>query len=617
MMGLFKILLIFVFFLLVNPVIFSTDVFSDRQTIELCPRETDVFVDRVRNDEDVARNYNIILGGSASSWAVVAPAGFILVPGEEKIVYVYTTAPRDTRAGNYNLQVNVDSGASRRTINHVVKIKECYGFSLSAASTSGEVCPSASTSFRAVLTNSGEFAQNFNLNLDGSLSSSSVLSENAFILQAGESKNIVVNTNAPSESGSYNLELNANSERGSERIEFNLNVNECYQYELNLRSESDTVSMCERTITSVPFSIKNKGTTSNDFNIKIEDGPVWARLNMDQVSLNVNESKTFLVALAPDYDKTGNYSIVVAVSPERGDVAARGTFNAEVRDCHAVELEVVPLEDTVCKGLTGTYTVNIKNNGERRKNYNILLDAPLWVRLTGESSVNLNPGRSTNVALFARPEEDTPEGEYAIKVLVSALDTSGTSAEETINLNVLGSDECFSADITLRYENIVVHRDSGLLVPLTFANEGSKSAEYNIVLGGSAAEFANLAERKLNLESGEEKNVDVYIAPQLDTSLGNYVLDVALNVNDAVLNSKTINVEVTDDPSRVTVINGDETAGNSGKNFLMENKFFVFLFLALVLIVILAVLFGRKAVGFFEDLGEEEEKTKKKKQEEN
>ncbi len=618
MMNLLKIFFVFLAcFFIVNPAVFATDIYSERETAELCSRETDVFVDRAINDEDAVRNYEVSLSGSAAQWGVVSPANFILAPGEDKVIYTYITAPREADARNYNLHINVDSGASRRTINHVVRIKDCHGFSLTADQNFAEACPMDSSRFRAVVTNTGEFTQNFNLNLDGSLASSAVLSENAFVLQPGESKQAVININSPSDDGNYNLDLNVNGERNSRSINFNLKVNKCYQYELSVRSETKKVSMCERTITSIPFNIKNYGTTQNEFVIDIEEGPVWARLNMDKISLNVNESRTFLVALAPDHDKTGNYSLSVVVSPERGDITARGNAEIEVRDCHSVNLNVNPLEDTICKGLTGAYTINIENDGESRKNYNISVEGPSWVGLAGDSFLTLNPGKGTNVALFARPEEDTLEGDYQVMVAVNAMDSSRTSAEETININVAGSDECFAADIVLKYENLVVHPDSGLLVPITFKNSGSKMADYEVILSGNAAEFTNLGENEFSIDPGAEKTVNFYIAPKIDTGVGEYTLDLSLNVGNAVIGSRTINVEVTDDPSKATVINGDGQDENSGGNFFENNKFFIFLFLALILMVVLAVLFGRKTIDFFEDTDDEEEKTKKKKQEEN
>ncbi len=617
MMNLLKIFFVFLAcFFIINPAVFATNVYSERETAELCSRETDVFVDRAINDEDAVRNYEVSLSGSAAQWGVVSPANFILAPGEDKVIYTYITAPREANARNYNLHINVDSGASRRTINHVVRIKDCHGFSLTANQNFAEACPMDSSRFRAVVTNTGEFTQNFNLNLGGNLASSAVLSENAFVLQPGESKQAVININSPSDDGNYNLDLNVNGERNSRSINFNLKVNKCYQYELSVRSETNKISMCERTITSIPFNIKNYGTTQNEFVINIEEGPVWARLNMDKISLNVNESRTFLVALAPDHDKTGNYSLSVVVSPERGDIVARGNAEIEVRDCHSVNLDVTPLEDTICKGLTGAYTINIENDGESRKNYNISVEGPSWVGLAGDSLITLNPGKGTNIALFARPGEDALEGEYQVIVAVNAMDISRTSAEETINIDVAGSDECFAADIILNYENVVVHYDSGLLVPVTFKNSGSKIADYSVVLDGSASDFSNLAEGELSIEPGSEKTVNFYIAPKIDTIVGEYTLDLSLNVGNAAIGSRTINVEVTDDPSRITVINGDETVDEFGKNFFKDNKFFVFLFLALILIVILAVLFGRKTIDFFEDVDEEEGK-KKKKQEEN
>ena len=608
MMNLFKIFFVFfACFFIVNPAIFSTNIFSDERILGLCPRETDVFADRVINDENVVRNYGLSLSGSAASWGIVAPASFILAPGEEKTVYIYVTAPRDADPGNYNFVVNVDSGSSARTITHVVKVKDCYGFSLTSGEDSSSVFPIDNSSFSATVTNRGEFAQNFNLNLDGNLASSAVLSENAFALQPGGSKQVVINLNAPADHGIYNLELNAEGGKNRKSIDFELVVGSCYQYELNLRAETGGVSMCERTITSVPFVVKNLGTVPNTFYLEIEDGPLWARLNMDNIVLNPNESRAFLAALAPNYDDVGNHSISVVVSPEKGSVVARGTANVEVRDCHAVRIDVTKTEDSVCKEFTSAYDINIENTGESVKTFDITVDGPLWMRLAGQSSVELRAGRNANFAIFATPEDDTAEGEYEAIVSVSSRDGRAT-AEEKIKIDVLGSDECFAADIILKYGSIIVHPDSGLLVPVTLKNSGSKITDYKLELGGSAAAFANIAESEFSLEPVSEIAVDVYVAPRIDTAVGFYTLDINLNAGDTAVSTGTINVEVTDDASRVTVINGSGDEENDTKDFFRENKFFILLFLVLAVIVVLAFMFGRKAIDFFEDMDDEEDK---------
>ncbi len=608
MMNLLKIFFVFfACFFLVNPAVFSTNIFSDERILELCPRETDVFADRVINDENTVRNYGVSLSGSAASWGVVAPASFILAPGEEKAVYIYVTAPRDADPRNYNFVASVDSGSSARAITHVVKIKDCYGFSLASGKDSSNVCPLDNSRFIATVTNRGNFAQNFNLNLGGDLASSAVLSENAFVLQPEESRQVVISLNAPADHGVYNLELNAEGDKNRKSIDFELVVGSCYQYELNLRSETGGVSMCERTITSVPFSVKNLGTVPNTFYLEIDEGPSWARLNMDNVFLNPNESRAFLAALAPSYDDVGNHSISVVVSPEKGNVVARGTANVEVRDCHAVRLDVTKTEDTVCKGLTGTYDINIENTGEGAKTFDVAVDGPSWMRLAGQNSVDLRAGRGANFAIFASPEDDTAEGEYEATVSVSSRDGRAT-AEEKIKIDVLGSDECFAADVILKYENIIVHPDSGLLVPVTLKNSGSKRADYKLELGGDAAAFANIAESEFSLEPASDITVDVYVAPRIDTAVGFYTLDINMNAGDSALSSGTINIEVTDDPSRVTVINGSEDEDDRAKGFFGENKFFILLFLVLAVIVVLAFMFGRKTIDFFEDMDDEENK---------
>ncbi|MBI2005666.1 MAG: hypothetical protein HYS80_02785 [Candidatus Aenigmarchaeota archaeon] len=197
------------------------------------------------------------------------------------------------------------------------------------------------------------------------------------------------------------------------------------------------------------------------------------------------------------------------------------------------------------------------------------------------------------------------------------MDISNTFDEDKIVLDVRSVDVCFAPALETQYTNVVVHYDSGLLVPIVLKNNGIKKSELNVYLSGSAVDFSKLGENEIDLDPGQNKTVYLYLAPKRDTAIGQYALDLELYTGNDFYKATRMNVEVTDDPSRVTAIDGaEETAQQESwaglKYFLRTYKYYLVGGLAVFIIIVLALIFGRKAINFFDE-DFEEEKTKKKK----
>ena len=614
----------FLILLLVISMVNGLQISSKYSVLELCPRETGLFLDVLKNNEDVVRSYNVVLDGSASSWATVAPGSFILAPGEEETVYTYVTPSQSTQKGSYELRLELVSGEEKKSVKHIVSVKNCFGAGLSADYLEQSGCPGDALVYNLKLTNLGEFEDTFNLQVENGVSDVVKLSENVINLGKYGSKDVKVFVTAPKDSNEYKFKITATSQtnKAEKSLGLLLNVNPCYSFNLNVKG-GNSYSVCDRSVLTVPMTVDNKGTVSNKFIIELEEAPVWSRLNTKELTVGVSESRTFLLALAPGFGSMGDYKVKVNVYPEKGDLKATANLDVEVRKCHSVSLNIPVDQDVVCKGVSSKYDIEILNDGEVSKNYGIDLDAPSWVNLVTENSINLKPNESSKLVLNVNPTEDVDVNQYPVNVKAVASDESSASAQDSIILDVKDLDECFKSDLDTDYGNVVVYYDSGLLVPLTLINNGLKSATYTLALSGDASSFASLPKKEFSLDPGFNDTFYLYVAPNIKTSLGDYYVDAELYAGDNLfLKTKRVGIEVTDQADKATVIGGENVAQNvqpteswAALKYYWRLSRYYLLGLAVV-IALLVLLFktkaGKAVVDFFDESEEEPKKKKKR-----
>ncbi len=555
--------IIFIFlsiFLLILSTVNAVEILSKSVSEPLCPRETGLFSHLIRNNGNAIKDYNVNVIGSASQWSTVVPAQFILAPGEEENIFTYVTPSQSAEPGDYNINIEVSAPEESRRISHNVRVKDCYSASIVAVPNALGACPSDAIRYRVILTNNGELAETFRISVGGGLADGISLSDDVAILRKGESKNILVFVNSPVEAGEYNFNLIIESQSGriKESLPLFLRVNPCYDFAFNVGgSANNSYSMCDRSIVNVPLNLRNTGTALNGYRINVE-GPIWARPEKNEFTLKDKEAKTFNLVFAPTYGVNGDYNVKLTVTPERGSLKFVSDFAVQVRRCHsvAVEFSGEPEQD-VCKGAVNRHEVTVINDGEKRKTYRVGLDGPDWVNFVGQEIITLNPMDKTNFTILASPGGDVEEQRYALTFRAVPADESGEVIfdEDELIVDVKDSDSCFRPRLDAAYADLVIYFDSGIAVPIDVRNDGVKPAQFTLSLNGSAAGFSRFGSSVLDVEPGRSQVVYLYIAPTIDTGLGNYDAIVSLNLKDGpLLLTKEFNIEITDQRERATVI---------------------------------------------------------------
>src|SRR3989344_8858823 len=134
-----SLILIILFFIPISLASFT--ITPDINTISLCPRSTQIFVDKIKNTGN-SMDYTVSGAGSASAWSTTVPTGFSLAQNGEAVLYTYITPKSSTYPGDYDVQLIVSSGAEVKTINHKITVKDCHVLELSSVSNIKSVCPS-------------------------------------------------------------------------------------------------------------------------------------------------------------------------------------------------------------------------------------------------------------------------------------------------------------------------------------------------------------------------------------------------------------------------------------------------------------------------------------------
>ena len=103
-----RLLILFVFIALILNV--NASLISETNEVSLCPQNTHLFLDIIKNDGNSEQQYKVDIYGGALPWSASIPTGFVLKPGEIRSIYTYVTPMSNTPSGKYDLYIDVDSG---------------------------------------------------------------------------------------------------------------------------------------------------------------------------------------------------------------------------------------------------------------------------------------------------------------------------------------------------------------------------------------------------------------------------------------------------------------------------------------------------------------------------
>jgi uncharacterized membrane protein len=520
--------------------------FSDTEPGDLCPGATGIYTEVIRNDGDDFMSLTISSSGSASSFSTTVPQGTTLYPGQSKTIYTYVTPRSTTTPGTYSLKISANANGETQEIEHDILVRDCYAFILSALEQEKHICPAESDRFEFTITNNGEYTESYSLTIEGEYASSVILSTDIITVAPGDTDSIFgYATSLGTDLGEYDFTLKATSlNSGSvQTATSTLVVDPCYDFTIS--TQEDLVNICEHTIETIPITISNSGSTQNTYNLAL-DGPVWANIDKNSITLNPNTQERVNLILNPDYGVEGSFELEFGATPEKGEVTAYNFFNVNIKKCHGVSINVEKSMDKICNSLENTYFVNVRNVGEFTKEYYFDIDGPDWATLD-TTSASLAIGEEQQLTLTINPPFDTPEATYLINVQATAKDSNKVASSDKIEVTTVTRDECYQALINIEDKDVEVYYDSSATVPVVIENKGTYTTTYDLSLAGTASNFVYLNPSVVTIDSGKSEIVYLYIAPSGQINNGKYSTTISASLGDSgILASEKVDITVTD-----------------------------------------------------------------------
>ena len=535
----------------------------------LCQRETGLFTYAIHNADDSVRTFTVSRQGSAASWTSTVPNGFSLAAGESRTIYTYVTPLQTVSPGDYTLDIVVASGGDVQTTTETITVQDCYAADIGSSSSTQTVCPDGVAQYDFTLVNSGNFLETYKLTPQGPLASSITLSEPVKTLAAGDSSVIKVFVRAPKDNGDYSVTVQAVGEKSNKVDSYtvDLDVASCYDYSVDIATNE--FAFCERSVNTIPINVLNAGTTRNSYTIRV-DGPQWAQLDKNRLTIDGNARGSVNLVMAPDYGIAGDFTVGVSVLPELGTQKASTDVHVQVNQCHGVGVDILSDDQTVCNGMSSEYPVLITNTGTEDKEYTVDVTLPDWVGLFDDTTFSLAPSASETLTLVATPGNDVAAADHTLTVSATATDASAVTvqAEDSLVVTTLPVASCYLPEMSVFEDRLVVFEDSSLTVPISITNKGVTRAHYNVILTGAASNFVQLSPSAVSVSPGKTEVAFMYIAPSPELTLGDYAAEVSVRLADSTfLERLDFNIEVTDNAARQTVVPEQEVEVNSATGF--------------------------------------------------
>ncbi|OIO39877.1 hypothetical protein AUJ10_04305 [Candidatus Pacearchaeota archaeon CG1_02_31_27] len=536
-----SLLAIFIFTLLIiNAGAFTIE--TEMTTNVVCPTNTIIINDIVKADKDAS--FTVSKSGSASEFTSIIPSGFYINTGESKIIYSYITPKSTTKPGRYTLVIKVDDGSSIKEVAHEIIVENCHETIVSIDSAKSS-CPCDKVSFDLTIKNNGEYLEDYEISLGGLLAKWATLSQKEITINSKKEKKVSVSIEVPCNVyGKYDLTATVKSKISEFESESStsLDIKPCYEFKVE--PEKNYYSICEKEIKSIPVVIKNQGTADTLYSIKLT-GPEWANLEKQQITIKKESEDNFIITLNPPYETQGSFDLKLRILSQYGNIEKESEIKVDVRKCYNVQLELEKSEDKICNGLSNTYSILVRNNGESKNNFILTSSNVSWAQLSSKN-LEIEPGKQKEVYLKINPPKGTKAGVYDIKI--EAKDsTSGITDQKILKITTVSVEDCYKPSITSDSIVLEVSKDQAGTLMFVIENQGEDKADYVLELTGGASDFAQLNPGVLTISQGKTATTYIYAAPSKNTEFGSYPVTLSVRLKDStILASKTITINVED-----------------------------------------------------------------------
>lgn len=380
-----------------------------------------------------------------------------------------------------------------------LKVRDCFEFTLDLQPGEKEACLGKETKYMLTVNNLGETDTYRIITPDWVQPGSDYIS-----VGKRDSATLEVAAVARDSTGPLKFDLMVESGRApgfSKKVTGTLNSKECREVAVLVSPTEDTV--CQGRTASFKVSVKNLGTLEDTFDVtsslgSLEKSKVFLKPGqIEELELNVDTKNL-----------EGTREIKVFAGSE--GISDETLVSLVIENCYKAGVEVFPPEVSACPCSSVPYTVTVQNMGEFPDEYTLVFGDET-------EQVSLEPGKTASF-IYAVSVSCDSEGLYEV---VAAVSSQHTEASGGSVLEVLTEEECWA--VKLMDRKIITARveaQKALAVPLQIKNAGTEAGTFGLkILDGP--EWSEVSPASLELESGEEGEVYLYLSPPFGSE-GNY-----------------------------------------------------------------------------------------------
>jgi uncharacterized membrane protein len=308
---------------------------TERDSISICEHSQDTVPIEIVNDGSTSNDFSFDLDGPA--WANLDRNGMNVGAGSTGIVNLILSPDYGVN-GVFEARFIATPGMGTVEALNVftLGVNKCHGVVVDIEKSSDTLCNSLSNSYNVNVINTGEFAKEYFLELNGPEWAS--LNKRSLSLDAGAEEQVILDVNPGFNvpAGSYSIDVVAKAKdssqvASSDSVELTtVTREECYMVLIGV--EDKDVKLNYDTTATVPIVIENIGSDSGTYELSIGGtASNFVYLNPSVVSLDSSNSELVYLYVAPTGDVApGKYGISISARLEDSTILSTESVDITV-----------------------------------------------------------------------------------------------------------------------------------------------------------------------------------------------------------------------------------------------------------------------------------------------
>jgi len=389
----------------------------------------------------------------------------------------------------------------------------------------GSICPGTTSLFTDAITNTGTSEMQFTITNTGSSSGFTTTVPPGFILGPGKSRTIYtyVTPRTTTKIGKYTLDLNIASGSDTETISHAVDINDCSSFEI--KAVNALKEVCPTEVEKFDFELKNTGefTETFDFNVEGQAAP-WATLSEKSVTLSRKESKTIFVYITTSSDSLGSYDFSLMAEARSSKKVQSAKSSIKVNPCFDYSLSTKKDFLSLCEKSLEILPIDITNKGSIDNTYNLELSGPEWASLENNKIV-VGKGETKSANIIVNPDYGI-QGDFNLE-FKATTDKGKVESSNKFSVNVK---KCHSVDLKLEKNRDRICNSLSSSYNVLVKNTGDFKKEFKFELDGPV--WSSFEKSKIELESGEERQLSLTINPGFDVAPSDYDIKIKASALD-------------------------------------------------------------------------------------